>query len=131
MLGIDTNVLVRFLMRDNEAQFEKARKLIKREVSAGRRVFVNQLVLMETEWVLRSRYAVTKQQIIEAISGLLDADDLQFEDEPTIEEALFLWRDSPADFADCLIGAKNRRLGCRATASFDLKAVKLPGFTAA
>ncbi|MHB8472625.1 MAG: PIN domain-containing protein [Gammaproteobacteria bacterium] len=69
MLGIDTNVLVRFLVRDNEVQFEKARKLIKREVSAGRRVFVNQLVIMETEWVLRSRYIVPKNQIIEAMSA--------------------------------------------------------------
>jgi predicted nucleic-acid-binding protein len=131
MLGIDTNILVRFLVRDDEAQFEKARKLIKREVIAGRRVFVNQLVLMETEWVLRSRYAVPKQQIIEAISGLLDASDVQFEDEPTIEEALFMWKDATADFADCLIGAKNRRMGCRTTASFDVKASKLPGFMAA
>ncbi len=131
MLGIDTNVLVRFLVRDDEAQFEKARKLIKREVAAGRGVFVNQLVLMETEWVLRSRYAVPKNQIIVAISGLLDASDVQFEDEPAIEEALFMWKDATADFADCLIGAKNRRMGCRATASFDVKASKLPGFMAA
>ncbi len=130
MLGIDTNVLIRFLVRDNEAQFEKARKLIKREVSAGRRVVVNQLVLMETEWVLRSRYVVPKHQIIEAISGLLDAADVQFEDEPAVEEALFIWKDTTADFADCLIGAKNRRLGCRATASFDSKASKLPDFMA-
>ena len=130
MLGIDTNVLVRFLVQDDEAQFEKARKLIKREVSAGRRVFVNQLVLMETEWVLRSRYSVSKNQIIEAISGLLDANDVQFEDEPAIEEAIFIWKESTADFADCLIGAKNRRLGCRATATFDLKALKLPSFIA-
>ncbi len=64
MLGIDTNILVSFLVRDDEAQFEKARKLIRREISAGRRVFVNQLVLMETEWVLRSRYAVPKNHII-------------------------------------------------------------------
>jgi len=131
MLGIDTNVLVRFLVRDDEAQFERARKLIKREVAAGRRVFVNQLVLMETEWVLRSRYVVPKSQIIAAISALLDADDVQFEDEPSIEEALFMWKDTTADFADCLIGAKNRRMGCRATASFDVKASKLPGFIAA
>jgi len=131
MLGIDTNILVRFLVRDDEAQFEKARKLIRREIAAGRRVFVNQLVLMETEWVLRSRYAVPKNQIIEAISGLLNATDVQFEDEPAIEEALFIWKDSIADFADCLIGAKNRRLGCRATATFDAKASKLPGFVAA
>ena len=85
MIGIDTNVPVRFLIRDDESQFEKARKLIKREVTAGRRVFVNQLVIMETEWVLRSRYAVPKAQMIEAISGLLDSIEIQFENEPSIE----------------------------------------------
>ena len=131
MLGVGTNVLVRFLVRDDEAQFEKARKLIKREVAAGLRVFVSQLVLLETEWVLRSRYSLPKNQIIEAISGLLDATDIRLEDEPAIEEALFIWKDTTADFADCLIGAKNRRLGCRATATFDLKASNLPGFIAA
>ncbi|WP_297361184.1 type II toxin-antitoxin system VapC family toxin [Acidiferrobacter sp.] len=130
MLGIDTNVLVRFLVRDDEAQFERARKLIKREVSAGRRVFVNHVVIMETEWVLRSRYAIPKTQVIEALSGLLDAADVQMEDEPTIEQALFAWKDAAADFADCLIGAKNRRLGCQATASFDSKASRLLDFIA-
>lgn len=128
MLGIDTNVLVRFLVRDDLAQFEQARELINREVSAGNRVVINQLVLLETEWVLRSRYSLTKQQMMETISALLDAPDVQFEDEPAVEEALFVWRDTRADFADCLIGARNRRLGCRATASFDVKAAKLPGF---
>ena len=131
MLGVDTNVLFRFLVRDDEVQFERARKLIKREITAGRRVFISQLVLLETEWVLRSRYSLPKNLIIEAISGLLDAADVRFEDEPAIEEALFIWKDATADFADCLIGAKNRRLGCRATTTFDLKASKLPGFIAA
>jgi predicted nucleic-acid-binding protein len=131
MIGIDTNVLVRFFVQDDDAQFEKARRLIKREVVAGRQVFVNQLVLLETEWVLRSRYIIAKVQIIEAISGLLDSAEIQFEDEPAIEEALFIWKDCATDFADCLIGAKNRRLGCRATATFDVKASKLPGFIAA
>ena len=130
MLGVDTNVLVRFLVRDDEAQFEKARKLIKREVASGRRVFVSQLVLLETEWVLRSRFSLPKSQIIEAISGLLDATDVRFQDESAIEEALFIWKDNTADFADCLIGAQNRRLGCRATATFDVKAARLPGFVA-
>ena len=131
MLGIDTNVLVRFLVRDDQTQFEKVRKLLKREVSNGRRVFINQLVLLETEWVLRSRYGLAKTQMLDTISGLLDAPDVQLEDEPSIEEALFVWRDANADFADCLIGARNRRLGCRATATFDTKASKLPGVTAA
>ena len=131
MLGIDTNVLVRFLVRDDQTQFEKARKLLKREVSNGRRVFINQLVLLETEWVLRSRYGLAKTQMLETISRLLDAPDIQLEDEPAVEEALFIWRDANADFADCLIGARNRRLGCRATVTFDTKASKLQGFTAA
>lgn len=131
MLGLDTNVLVRFLVRDDEAQFETARKLIKREVTAGRSVFVSHLVLLETEWVLRSRYSLPKRLIIDAVSGLLDATDVQFEDEPAVEEALFVWKDTAADFADCLIGIKNRRLGCRATVTFDAKASRLPGFMAA
>jgi predicted nucleic-acid-binding protein len=130
MLGIDTNVLVRFLVRDDEVEFEKARKLIRREVAAGRRVFVSQLVLLEAEWMLRSRYGLPKLEIVAAVSGLLDAPDIQFEDEPSIEEALFAWKDSVADFADCLIGARNRRLGCRATATFDARASKLPCFVA-
>jgi predicted nucleic-acid-binding protein len=131
MLGIDTNILVRFLVRDDENQFEKARRLIRREITAGRRIFVSQLVLLETEWVLRSRYGLRKMEIIEALSGLLDASDVQFEDEPAIEETLFVWKDASAGFADCLIGAQHRRLGCSATATFDLKASKLPGFITA
>jgi predicted nucleic-acid-binding protein len=128
MLGIDTNVLVRFLVRDDEAQFEKARRLIKREVDSEEAVFVSLLVLLETEWVLRSRYGLPKAEIMDAISRLLDAADLRFEDEPAIEETLFNWRDSVADFADCLIGAHNRRMGCRATATFDARGLKLPAF---
>jgi predicted nucleic-acid-binding protein len=87
--------------------------------------------LLGTEWVLRSRYSVTKNRIIEIISGLREASDVQFEDEPAIEDALFTWKYASADFADCLIGAKNRRLGCLATATFDLRAAKLAGFVAA
>lgn len=131
MLGIDTNILVRFLVRDDESQFDKARRLIRREIVAGRRVFVSQLVLLETEWVLRSRYGLRKIEIIEVVSGLLDANDVQFEDEPAIEESLFVWRDRSVGFADCLIGAQNKRLGCSATATFDVKASRLPGFVSA
>ncbi len=130
MLGVDTNVLVRFLVRDDEGQFEKARKIIKREIDAEERVFVSLMVILETEWVLGSLYEQTKNEITDAISGLLDAADVEIEDEPSIEETLLIWKDSSADFADCLIGSHNRRLGCRATATFDAKALKLPAFIA-
>lgn len=131
MIGIDTNVLVRFLVRDDEEQFERAQKLIRREAHAGEPVHISLLVLLETEWVLRSRYALGKAEILGAFSDLLSTVDLSFEDESSIEEALFAWKDSRAQFADCLIGARHRMLGCSATASFDANAVKLPGFVAA
>ena len=128
MLGLDTNVLARFLVRDDIAQYEHVRKLIKGEVDRGKQVFVSLMVLLELEWVLRSRYGLSKAEILEAMSQLLDAAEICFEDESTLEEALFLWEDSSADFADCMIGAKHRRQGCRATASFDAKVIKLPMF---
>ena len=128
MLGLDTNVLVRYLTRDDQPQYEKARRLIHRGVSKGEPVLVNLLVLLETECVLRSRYELVKSEIVAAFSALLDTADLTFEDEPSIERAVYSWKDSAADFADCLIEARNRRLGCRATATFDGKALKLAGF---
>lgn len=131
MIGIDTNVLVRFLVRDDQRQFEKAQRLIKREASRGETVLVSQLVLLEAEWVLRSRYTVGKGEILRAFSGLLDSVEFTIEDEPSVEQALYLWKDSSAEFADCLIGARHRHLGCRATATFDVRALKLSGFISA
>lgn len=128
MIGIDTNVLVRFLVRDDEAQFERARKLIRREASGDEPVMVSQLVLLEAEWVLRSRYSLKKSAIVAVLSGLLDAADLRIEEEASVERALYVWKDSPAEFADCLISARYQTLGCRATASFDARALRLPGF---
>ncbi len=60
MLGLDTNILVRYLTRDDHPQYEKARRLIDRELANGEPVLVNLLVLLETEWILRSRYAMAK-----------------------------------------------------------------------
>jgi len=128
MLGLDTNVLIRYLVQDDRRQYEKARRLIHREGGKGEPVLISLLVLLEIEWVLRSRYGLSKAEILAAFSALLDAADLAFEDETSVEYALYSWKDSAADFADCLIEARNRRLGCRATATFDRKALKLAGF---
>lgn len=130
MLGLGTNVLVRYLVRDDPPQYEKARRLIARELKKGEPILVSLLVLLETEWVLRSRYDLDKTEILMTMSALLDTADLAFEDEACIEQALYSWKDSTADFADCLIEARNRRLGCNATATFDAKALTLDGFVA-
>jgi predicted nucleic-acid-binding protein len=62
---------------------------------------------------------------------LLESAELQIEGEPSVEQALFIWKDSAAEFVDCLIGMWHLELGCQATASFDRRAFKLPGFIAA
>jgi predicted nucleic-acid-binding protein len=128
MLGIDTNVLVRYLVRDDQSQFQRARRLIHREVNTGEPVLVSLLVLLEMEWVLRSRYELAKPDIVAVFSSLLQTVELALEDEPSVEHAIYSWKNSLAEFADCLIDARNRRLGCRATATFDRKALKLSGF---
>jgi predicted nucleic-acid-binding protein len=128
MIGLDANVLVRFLVADDQRQFEKARRLIRREADSGDPVLISQLVLLECEWVLRSRYGLSKEDILGAFSGLLDATDVRVEEEACVEEALYAWNESGAEFADCLIGARYRALGCRSTVTFDAQAGKLPNF---
>ncbi len=125
-----TNIQVRFLVGDDQEQFERARRLIKREVSNAEPVVISLVVLLETEWELRSRYGLPKPEIIAALSSLLDTVELHIEDEASVERAVFSWKDSNVDFADCLINAHNRALGCRATATFEGKAAKLAGFEA-
>jgi predicted nucleic-acid-binding protein len=128
MLGIDTNVVMRLLVSDDAEQTRRARKLIEQSLGREEPVLVSLLVLIESEWVLRSSYGFKRDAVLGMFRALLEARELSFEDEPAVEEALFYWKDDSAcGFADCLITAHNRQLGCRATATFDAKAARLPG----
>jgi predicted nucleic-acid-binding protein len=97
-------------------------------LAGGDAVLISQLVLVECEWVLRSRYVLAKQAFLGAYSGLLDSTEVRIEDEAIVEKALYVWKDSGADFADCSIAAQYRALGCTSTISFDARAARLPGF---
>jgi predicted nucleic-acid-binding protein len=127
MLGIDTNVVVRLVVADDAGQTDRARKLIEQALSREEPVLVSLLVLLECEWVLRSRYKFSRVAVLSIFRALLEARELSFEDEPALEEALFQWKDSACGFSDCLIAAHSRQMGCRATATFDGKAARLPG----
>ena len=130
MLGIDTNILVRLLVTDDTQQTRRARGLIGKAMERGEAVLVSLLVLIETEWVLRSRYELDKPTTFAALRRLLEVNEFTFEDEPAVEEALVHWQEHGTGFADCLIAAHNRRLGCSATATFDAKALRVPGVVA-
>jgi len=127
VLGLDTNVLVRFLLNDDEKQSEIARDRIKMAVVSGTPLRISLLTILETEWVLRSYGKCDKETILETMKCLLESRDVQIEQEETLEQALYYYRNYTADFADCLMVSRYQRTGCEAMLTFDEKAAKLPG----
>ncbi len=128
MIAIDTNVLVRLLVRDDEPQYEAARRLIDQAQADDQPVLIVLGVLLETEWVLRSRYKLDKASIAAAIAALLESADVVIEHPPSVEQALYVWNQHPtADFADCLLSARAAHLGRSRFATFDVQASRLPG----
>ena len=127
-IAIDTNVLVRLLVRDDEAQYAAARRLVDQAAAAEEPVLIVLGVLLETEWVLRSRYKLDKASIAGALTALLESADVEFEHAPTVEEALYVWAQHPGtDFADCLLIARASHLGRSRFLTFDAGAARLPG----
>lgn len=126
-IAIDTNVLVRLLVRDDEAQFQAARRLVEQAEAAGEPLLIVLTVLLETEWVLRSRYRLDKGAIAATFARLLETDGVVLEHEPTAEEALYIWNQhASADFADCVHNARAAQLGRSRFVTFDGGAAKLP-----
>jgi predicted nucleic-acid-binding protein len=125
-IAIDTNVLVRLLIYDDEAQYRAAARLIQQAEAANETILIMLCALLETEWVLRSRYQLDKASIVGSFTQLLETAGIEFEHEPTVEEALYLWARHPrADFADCLLTARSAHLGCSRFLTLDAGAAQL------
>jgi predicted nucleic-acid-binding protein len=127
MPALDTNVLIRYVVRDDEAQLAAARRLIRKAVSEGQTLFVPVTVALEFEWVLRSSFGYPRDEVLDILSTLLSAAELTFESERALEVALHLYRDGSADFADCLhiaLAAQARELPLW---TFDKRAGKVSG----
>ena len=125
MKALDTNILARYLRDDDAAQSKRAAHFIRGAIQQNRPLFLNHVVLCELVWILSSVYNHSKQEIIDAIEAILLTGQFSIEDKPSVESALEDYKNSKADFADCLIGRRNQALGCEATLTFDrrLKAV--------
>jgi predicted nucleic-acid-binding protein len=127
MIGIDTNILVRIVARDDPEQTMKAVALLK-SLSEQQPGYVNLLTLAEFWWTLRSRLKQEKTQILEMIGMLLNSREILLEDEPTVEQALQLTAEGRGDFPDLLIALRNQAAGCARTVTFDRKAAAaIPG----
>ncbi len=127
MPALDTNVLVRYLVQDDRAQFAAAKRLIGRCLDEGLSLFVPVTVVLELEWVLRSNFEFAKGDILQALSSLFSATELTLESERALEVALQLFRESTADFADCLHIALATQAGEQPLWTFDKVAAKVSG----
>jgi predicted nucleic-acid-binding protein len=130
MIGIDSNVLLRVLLGDDDGQAKRARQLLESQCSVERPAFVNRAVLFEAVWTLSRGYRYSRVQLAAAVKLLLAAPELMIEDHEAVESALGIFTTTRADFADCLIGVLNRRAGCETTYTFDRRAVATADFTA-
>ncbi len=129
-VAVDTNVIVRLLVRDDEEQYAAASALVNQASAAGEPILVMLMVILEAEWVLRSRYKLDKATIAQAFTQLLESEDLLIESAATLEEALYVWAQHPrADFTDCVLAARAANLGCAHFMTFDVNASALPGAT--
>jgi predicted nucleic-acid-binding protein len=127
MIGLDTNILIRYLAQDDPVQSAKATQLIESftEQNPG---FVSVVVVAETAWVLERSYKLPDAEIAAAIERTLQTGVFLIEREQEVFAGMIALKEGHGSFADALIGALNTRAGCTRTVTFDRKASRLPEF---
>ena len=124
MIGLDTNILVRYLVQDDEKQSALVTKLIEETYDKEGFCFINHIVLCELVWVLQRAYKVSKKQTIEIIEKLLHTSQFTCQSPDIIWKALKNYKSGSADFADYMTSTINQDHGCEHTLSFDKKVLK-------
>lgn len=119
MIGIDTNVLVRYLTLDDAEQVERVDRLVQGALERDEPLHIDGIVLCETAWVLRTAYGLARGDVADALERILDTRQFAIEDRDSARQALDAFAEGRGDFADYLIGERNRRAGCRITLTFD------------
>ena len=129
MTGFDTNVLVRYLVRDDADQAAVVARLVSEAAESGVSVYLNKVVVCETVWVLESAYEYPKDAIADVLEKLLLTQQFEFEERDQVWRSLRRYREGKADLADYLIGETNHSAGCDETATFDRGLRGEDGFT--
>lgn len=130
MIGIDTNILLRYLAQDDPAQSPRATEIIKRRLTEQEPGFVCLVTILEIVWVLKSLYKRSRQEIANDIEMLLAADTLEIQNAQEVYNAVVALRNGTGTFEDALIGSLGIWRGCSTTRTFDEKAAQgLHGFS--
>ncbi len=128
MIGLDSNVLVRLFVQDEPGQAARA-DLVLGSLSPDQPGWIGIAVLVETIWVLTSRYRITRDEVLSVVTNLLSRKELILEQAQIVHQAVTMYRTGKAGFADCLIACSAKAVGCHLTYTFDEDAVKSAGMT--
>jgi predicted nucleic-acid-binding protein len=127
VIGIDTNVLVRYLAQDDPVQSVEATRFIE-SLTTHEPGFISVVAMAETAWVLDRAYGLTTREIAAAIEHVLQAEVLVVESEQEVFTSMVVLKEGRGSFADALIGALGAKAGCSHTVTFDRKASRISGF---
>jgi predicted nucleic-acid-binding protein len=128
MIGLDTNILVRYLAQDDPVQSPLATDIVEFRLTEENPGFISIVAMVETVWVLDRAYGLADDEIAAALERILQADTLVVENEQEVFTATIALKEGGGSFADALIGALGARAGCARTLTFDKTALRLPGF---
>lgn len=126
MISIDTNVLIRYLVRDDAEQAQAARVLLQ-GLNADNQGFVSREVVVEVVWVLERAYGFTRSQIADVLSELTTTEGLVMESSDDVAQAAYVYGQGGADFADLMILAAAHRVGATPLHTFDRRLSRLDG----
>jgi predicted nucleic-acid-binding protein len=125
VIGIDTNVLVRYIAQDDAIQSARATRLLEHECSAKAPGFISLVVLLELVWVSESCYGASRAEIAGIVRRILSIRQLLVQEAEIAWKVLRLFESSKADFADCLVERIAAEAGCTAVMTFDKAAAKV------
>ena len=128
MIGLDTNVLVRYLTQDDAAQARLASAAIESAAGRGERLRLTAITMCELVWVLESAYHQPRVDVARALEQIVRTADFDLEHADHVRKAIERYRSTPADFADALIGLVNEAAGCEHTLTFDRSLKRIPQF---
>lgn len=124
MIGLDTNVIVRMITRDDVAQTEIADRILEGASDGG--LFVSLIVLVEVAWVLRRAYKFTPPVVLDLVAKILAGREFSVERNLLAESALVKARNAGCGFADALVELIGQEAGATGTLTFDIRAKRLP-----
>lgn len=128
MIGLDTNILVRYLTQDDPDQSLKATEIIEQRLTEENPGFVSIVAMVKIVWVLDRAYSFSAHEIAAAVERMLQIDVFVVENEQEVFTAMIALKNGQGTFADAVIAAIGARANCSCTLTFDQKALRLPGF---